>query len=117
MQRVIEDYSYNMGQNLATKRYFDGEYDDAAAGTKFQQMALDADFEAQAVREQLRSGDKNWIKSDSKYLDGIEFDLDILITDEQVKQKKYSCLTRLMHLINTLQTCRLFSKTLMHRSR
>ena len=89
MQRVIEDYSYNVGQNLATKRYFDGKYDDAVAGTKFQQMALDADFEAQAVRDQLRSGDKNWIKSDSKYLDGIEFDLDILITDEQVNKQVF----------------------------
>ena len=89
MQRVIEDYSYNVGQNLATKRYFEGKYDDAVAGTKFQQMALDADFEAQAVRDQLRSGDKNWIKSDSKYLDGIEFDLDILITDEQVNKQVF----------------------------
>jgi len=89
MQRVIEDYSYNVGQNLATSRYFDGKYDNAPAGTKFQEMALDADFEAQAVRDKLRAGKKNWIKSDSKYLDGIEFDLDILITDEQQNKQVF----------------------------
>lgn len=89
MQKVLTDYAYKTARKVVDDKYFNGDYDDAPAGTKFLQMSLDTEIEADRVLNNLKTQGKNWIKSDSKYLDGIEFELDILITGEQQMQQVY----------------------------
>mgnify|MGYP003632113955 FL=1 len=99
MQQVVEDYSFNQARNTVDKRYFAGKYEGLEPGMKFAQMGLDQELEANAIKEDLRSEGKNWMKSDSNYLDGIEYDLDILITDEQ--QLKQVFLSNQVDILNT----------------
>jgi len=99
MQRVISDYSYNKARRVVDKKYFAGEYNDVEPGTKFMQMAVDTEMEAERIKQELKTSKKNWLKSNDKYLDGIEYDLDILITDEQQIKQVY--LSNQVDLLNT----------------
>lgn len=99
MKKVIDDYSFSMARGKVDADYFEGKYNDAPAGTKFLQMTLDTDLEAQRISNNLRSAGKNWLKSKDDYLDGIEYDLDILITDEQ--QLKQVFLSNQVDILNT----------------
>lgn len=82
MQRVLEDYAYKKARTEVDSKYFDGAYNDLPAGQKFAQMSLDTEIQKDLIMQDLPK-DKLWLKSGDKYLDGVEFDLDILITGEQ----------------------------------
>jgi|GEM_PF-4064015 len=82
MQRVLEDYAYKTARKKVDEKYFNGEYNNLPAGQKFPQMSLDTEIEKDLIMQDLPK-DKIWLKSDEKYLDGVEFDLDVLITGEQ----------------------------------
>ena len=82
MQRVLEDYAYKTARKKVDEKYFNGEYNNLPAGQKFPQMSLDTEIEKDLIMQDLPK-DKIWLKSDKKYLDGIEFDMDVLITGEQ----------------------------------
>ena len=82
MQRVLEDYAYKTARKTVDEKYFNGDYNNLPAGQKFPQMSLDTEIEKDLIMQDLPK-DKIWLKSDKKYLDGVEFDLDVLITGEQ----------------------------------
>ena len=87
MKKVVDDYSYKKARREVDANYFAGKYNDLPPGTKFIQMALEQDIIAEDVKASLKSSRKLWLKAGDDYLDGIEFDLDIVITDEQrIKQ-------------------------------
>lgn len=85
-QKVVEDFAYKSARKKVDEMYYSGGYADVPAGQLFTQMALDTEME----KEEIMSGmpkDKLWLKSDRDYLKGVEFDLDVIITDEQrIKQ-------------------------------
>ena len=99
MKKVITDYSFNKAKIEVTNKYFAGEYNDLPAGTKFTQMALDQELISEKIRKDLKSNKKLWLKAEDKYLDGIEYDLDILITDEQQIKQVY--LSNQVDILNT----------------
>lgn len=99
MQKVVNDYAYNTAREKVDARYFAGDYNDVEPGTKFMQMAVDTEIEAQNIKDNLKVSKKNWLKSGDDYLDGIEFDLDIIVTDEQRIKQVY--LSNQVDILNT----------------
>ena len=85
-EKIVNDYAYNLARKEVDEVYMNGGYSDVPAGTLFTQMALDTEMKMQDIISEMPK-DKIWIKSGKDYLKGIEFDLDVVITDEQrVKQ-------------------------------
>jgi len=82
MTKVLDDYTYKAARKSVDAKYFDGKYNKVPAGQKFIQMALDTEIEKERILQEMPK-DKVWMKSKEGYLDGIEFDLDIVITGEQ----------------------------------
>lgn len=86
LEKVLNDFTYNLARKTVNKKYQEGVYSDLPAGELFPTMALDIEIEQQRLMANMPK-DKLWTKSSKNYLDGIEFDLDIIITDEQrIKQ-------------------------------
>ena len=98
VEKVLNDFSYKSARKIVDKKYYDGEYNDVPAGQLFIQMALDTEIEKDIILQDMPK-DKLWLKSDSNYLDGIEFDLDIIITDEQRIKQVY--LSNQIDLLNS----------------
>jgi len=99
MEKVINDYAYTKAKKKTHKRYFEGAYDKAEVGTKFLTMALDTEVEAQRIKSELKSSNKRWLKTNSSYLKDVEFQLDIVITDEQRVKQVY--LANQIDILNT----------------
>ncbi len=99
MQTVLDDYSYNSARKIVDAKYFNGGYDDAPAGTKFIQMAFDTEIEADKIKRDITKNGRVWLKPEAKYLDGVEFQLDVVITDEQRIKQVY--LSNQVDILNT----------------
>ncbi len=85
LQMVQKDYVQKMADKKINERLLNGEYDEMPAETKWIQINNDREQTVLLITDELKG--KNFIKSPKGYLDDVEFDLDIIITNEQrIKQ-------------------------------